>query len=132
MKKSIHTYDFQPLVAGAIVFVIIIILLAFKKNGGDRVNVTSPNIIFILADDLGYGDVGCYGQQLINTPNIDRMAKGGLRFTDFYSGSTVCAPSRASLMTGLHTGHVSVRGNGEFPLRAADSVLPQVLKQKGI
>ena len=90
-----------------------------------------PNIIFILADDLGYGDVGCYGQQLIQTPNIDRLARSGMRFTDFYAGSTVCAPSRASLMTGQHTGHVSVRGNGEVPLPAADSILPQVLKQKG-
>jgi arylsulfatase A-like enzyme len=90
-----------------------------------------PNIIFILADDLGYGDVGCYGQQLIQTPNIDRLARSGMRFTDFYAGSTVCAPSRASLMTGRHTGHVSVRGNGEVPLPATDSILPQVLKQKG-
>lgn len=90
-----------------------------------------PNIIFILADDLGYGDIGCYGQQLIKTPNIDKMASGGMKFTNFYAGSTVCAPSRASLMTGQHTGHVSVRGNGEVPLRSADSILPQVLKQNG-
>lgn len=73
-----------------------------------------PNIIFIFADDLGIGDIGCYGQQKIETPNIDRLAKTGLRFTQFYSGSTVCAPSRASFMTGLHTGHTAVRGNKEF------------------
>ena len=90
-----------------------------------------PNIIFILADDLGYGDLGCYGQQLIKTPNIDQMARQGIRFTNFYAGSTVCAPSRASLMTGQHTGHVSIRGNGELPLSSTDSILPQVLKQKG-
>ena len=70
-----------------------------------------PNVVFVLADDLGYGDVGAYGQQLIRTPNLDRMAAEGLRFTDFYAGSTVCAPSRAVLMTGRHMGHVSVRGN---------------------
>ena len=70
-----------------------------------------PNVIFILADDLGYGDLGCYGQQLIQTPNLDRLAKDGTRFTQFYAGSTVCAPSRAVLMTGRHMGHVSVRGN---------------------
>src|SRR5262249_36614218 len=64
-----------------------------------------PNIIFILADDLGYGEVGCYGQQRIKTPNLDRMASEGMRFTQCYAGTTVCAPSRASLMTGLHTGH---------------------------
>src|ERR1051325_3333951 len=70
-----------------------------------------PNIIFILADDLGYGDLGCYGQTRIKTPNIDRLAAEGIRFADFYAGSTVCAPSRCALMTGLHTGHNRIRGN---------------------
>src|SRR2546428_4744865 len=70
-----------------------------------------PSIIFILADDLGYGDLGCYGQTRIKTPNIDKLAAEGIRFTDFYAGSTVCAPSRATLMTGLHSGHNTIRGN---------------------
>ncbi len=70
-----------------------------------------PNIIFILADDLGYGDLGCYGQQKIKTPNLDRMAAQGMRFTQVYAGSTVCAPSRCALMTGKHTGHCRIRGN---------------------
>ncbi|HSD28645.1 MAG TPA: sulfatase-like hydrolase/transferase, partial [Vicinamibacteria bacterium] len=70
----------------------------------------TPNVVFILADDLGYGDVGVHGQRLVRTPNIDRLAAQGLRFTDFYAGSTVCAPSRAVLMTGRHTGHASVAG----------------------
>jgi arylsulfatase A-like enzyme len=74
----------------------------------------TPNIIFILADDLGYGDVGCYGQQKIKTPNIDALAKSGIKFTQFYSGSTVCGPARASFMTGLHTGHTPIRGNKTF------------------
>jgi arylsulfatase A-like enzyme len=90
-----------------------------------------PNIIFILADDLGYGDINPYGQQKIKTPNLDQLAKEGMRFTDFYAGSTVCAPSRASLMTGQHTGRTYIRGNGELPLRQQDSILPQYLKQKG-
>ncbi|MFN0086950.1 MAG: arylsulfatase [Blastocatellia bacterium] len=77
----------------------------------DSAAARPPNVIFILADDLGYGDLGCYGQALIRTPNLDRMAAEGMRFTQFYAGSTVCAPSRAVLMTGKHTGHVSVRGN---------------------
>src|SRR5450759_2585587 len=91
-----------------------------------------PNIIFILADDLGYGDIGCYGQQKIATPNIDRLAKMGVKFTDFYSGSTVCAPARCSFMTGLHTGHATIRGNvtikpeGQFPL--PDSVTTIAVK----
>ncbi|MDR1525688.1 MAG: arylsulfatase [Tannerella sp.] len=70
-----------------------------------------PNIIYILADDLGYGDLGCYGQKIIQTPHIDRLAKEGIRFTQFYSGCTVSAPSRSSLVTGLHTGHAPIRGN---------------------
>jgi arylsulfatase A-like enzyme len=70
-----------------------------------------PNIIFILADDLGYGELGCYGQQKIATPHLDRMAAEGMRFTQFYAGSTVCAPSRSVLMTGQHLGHTRVRGN---------------------
>ena len=73
-----------------------------------------PNIIFILCDDMGYGDLGCYGQQYISTPNLDRMAAEGMRFTQAYAGSPVSAPSRASLMTGQHTGHTKVRGNKEY------------------
>lgn len=73
--------------------------------------IETPNIVYILADDLGYGDLGCYGQKHFETPNIDRMAAEGMRFTQHYSGSTVCAPSRCALMTGLHTGHTAVRDN---------------------
>src|SRR2546428_5825273 len=90
-----------------------------------------PSIIFILADDLGYGDLGCYGQTRIKTPNLDQLAAEGVRFTDFYAGSTVCAPSRCALMTGLHTGHALVRGNLALPLRAGDVTVAEVLKQAG-
>lgn len=91
-----------------------------------------PNIVFILADDLGYGEVGCYGQKLIQTPNIDRLAKEGMRFTQFYAGCHVCAPSRSTLMTGLHTGHTPVRNNGGYRyLYAEDVTIPEVLKQAG-
>lgn len=71
-----------------------------------------PNLIYILADDLGYGDLGCYGQTVLKTPHLDRMAAEGVRFTRHYAGSTVCAPSRCVWMTGLHTGHARIRGNG--------------------
>jgi arylsulfatase A-like enzyme len=90
-----------------------------------------PNIVFILADDLGYGDVGCYGQERIRTPRIDRMASEGMRFTQCYAGSSVCAPSRCTLMTGLHTGHCLVRGNAQMPLRPEDRTVAEVLKQAG-
>lgn len=76
-----------------------------------------PNVIFIIADDLGYGDLSCYGQKHFKTPHLDRVAKEGVRFTDHYSGSTVCAPSRSCLMTGRDTGHTGIRANGEFALR---------------
>jgi arylsulfatase A-like enzyme len=90
-----------------------------------------PSIIFILADDLGYGDLGCYGQTKIKTPNLDRLAAEGMRFTSFYAGSTVCAPSRCALMTGLDTGHAYIRGNGAVPLRPQDVTVAEVLKRAG-
>jgi len=104
-----------------------------KKN-------SAPNIIYILADDLGIGDLGCYGQKVIKTPNIDKLAAQGIRFTNHYSGSTVCAPSRSVLMTGQHTGHTSIRDNkggavegaeGNFPMSANSVTIAELLKQKG-
>jgi arylsulfatase A-like enzyme len=94
-----------------------------------------PNIIFILADDLGYGDIGCFGQKLIKTPNIDQLAKQGTRFTQCYAGSTVCAPSRCALMTGQHTGHGRIRGNGNKAegsvLQPNDVTVAKILKESG-
>lgn len=90
-----------------------------------------PNIIFILADDMGYGDTEPYGQKIIKTPNISKLANEGMTFTDFYAGSTVCAPSRASLLTGQHTGQTKVRGNGEFPLEKNKKIFPELLKEAG-
>jgi len=96
-----------------------------------------PNIIYIMADDLGYGDLSCYGQQKFETPNIDRLATEGMQFTQHYSGSTVCAPSRCSLITGMHTGHTVVRGNrevkpeGQTPLPAGTPTLPGLLQKAG-
>lgn len=86
-----------------------------------------PNIVFILADDLGYGDLGCYGQQQIQTPNIDQLARDGVRFTQFYTGCPVCAPARDTLMTGQHTGHTVLRGNAKIDLRPEDTTVAQVL-----
>jgi len=97
-----------------------------------------PNIIFVLADDLGYGDLGCYGQKKINTPNLDSMAAEGMRFTQHYAGNTVCAPSRCTLMTGRHTGHCYVRGNmagpggfGELPIPDETVTAAELLKEAG-
>jgi arylsulfatase A-like enzyme len=91
-----------------------------------------PNIIYILADDLGLGDLGCYGQRVLKTPHIDRLAAEGMRFTQHYSGSTVCAPSRSSLLEGLHTGHTSVRGNSDGQhLDPARTTLAEALRDVG-
>ena len=112
----------------------------------------SPNVIFILCDDLGYGDIGAYGQQYIRTPRLDSMASQGIRFTQAYAGSPVSAPSRATLMTGQHTGHTEVRGNkeywknapmiqygkseefatvGQHPYDTARMILPEIMKRQG-
>jgi arylsulfatase A len=100
---------------------------------------TPPNVVLIVADDLGYAEVGCYGQKLIRTPSVDRMAAGGMRFTQVYSGSPVCAPSRCVLMTGKHTGRAAVRDNrqhrkgeeGQHPLPADEVTVAELLKGRG-
>lgn len=105
--------------------------LAFAGLNASARADARPNIIYILADDLGYGDLGCYGQKDIQTPNIDRLAAEGIRFTQHYAGSTVCAPSRCALMTGLHTGHCHIRGNQRVNLRPEDVTVAKVLKEAG-
>ena len=106
-------------------------------------NIDKPNIIFILADDLGYGELGCYGQTKIKTPNLDRLAQQGMRFTQHYSGSPVCAPSRCTLLTGKHTGHAYIRANkemggwgpdepeGQLPLPANTTTIATLLQSQG-
>ena len=96
-----------------------------------------PNFIYLMLDDAGYGDLSCYGQQKFETPNIDRLARHGMRFTQHYSGSTVCAPTRCCLMTGMHTGHSYVRGNraakpeGQAPMPADIVTIPRLLRKRG-
>jgi arylsulfatase A-like enzyme len=107
-----------------------------KERGSIKIP-EKPNIIYILADDLGYGDLGIYGQDKFSTPNIDRLAASGILFTRHYAGSTVCAPSRSSLMTGLHTGHTPIRGNqevkpeGQTPLPQRSFTIAELLNEEG-
>lgn len=108
--------------SGLILLALLFGAAPFSFTQTARRNAQTPNVIFILADDLGYGDLGSYGQKLIQTPNLDRLAKEGMRFTQFYAGSTVCAPSRAVLMTGKHMGHVSIRGNAGRENMAAQTL----------
>ncbi|MCP4175110.1 MAG: arylsulfatase [Fuerstiella sp.] len=107
------------------------ITLALLLIVTDSANAEKPNIVYILADDAGYGDFGCYGSTLLPTPSIDRMASEGMRFTRHYAGCTVCAPSRCVLMTGLHTGHCRVRGNSPGLLLDEDITIAEVLKKAG-
>ena len=114
-----------------------LLVLLVTTAFADAAEPRQPNIIFILSDDLAQGDVGCYGQKLIRTPNLDRMAAEGTRYTQAYCGTTVCAPSRASLLTGLHSGHSPIRANrevqpeGQKPLPQETVTVAQVLKTAG-
>ena len=113
------------------------LVLTLALYQGTSYGADKPNVIFIMADDLGYGDLGCFGQKRIKTPNLDRMAAEGMRFTDFYAGTTVCAPSRCVLMTGQHTGRCWVRGNASAEniesqaLRDQDKTIAEVFKDAG-
>jgi len=107
-----------------------------RSTGSESENTASPNIIYILADDLGWGDLGFLGQEKFSTPNIDRMAEQGMFFSQHYSGSTVCAPSRAVLFTGLHTGHAPIRGNkgmngGGYPIADTIPMMSEMFREQG-
>ena len=117
-----------------------LLVIAIIISGGCKPSESEPekpNIIYIMADDMGYADAGCYGSASISTPNLDRMATEGMRFTDHYAGTSVCAPSRCVLMTGLHTGHAVVRGNkeadpyGQFPIPDKTLTVAELLKEAG-
>jgi arylsulfatase A-like enzyme len=114
-----------------------LIVAACQTCNANEARDSRPNLIWIMADDLGYGELGCYGQQIIQTPQLDKMAAEGVRFLQFYAGATVCAPSRSVLMTGLHHGRTRVRGNA-FPedsgpqmLRGDDLTVAEVLQSVG-
>ena len=123
---------------------LLLVSFSCKNQGNEGNKAVQPNIIFIMADDLGYGDLGSYGQEVIQTPHLDRMAREGMRFTNVYTGAPVCAPSRSVLLTGKHAGHTTVRGNfgiggvrglgggeGRVPLLAQDTTIAEVLQSAG-
>lgn len=132
MTKSLFSH--KPLTLRLIALAIVPLLLLCAPA---RSQTKYPNVIFILADDLGYGDLSCYGQKHFRTPNIDRLATEGLKFTNHYSGSPVCAPSRSALMTGLHSGHTYIRGNkevkpeGQWPLPDEAFTTMELMKSAG-
>src|SRR5688572_23349489 len=112
MRPSMNMRKFFQFVKSTSVFAMLLGFVCIHADAKESREPRKPNIVFILADDLGYGNVGAYGQKKILTPNIDKLAAEGMKFTQFYSGSHVCAPSRSTLMTGQHTGHTAVRANG--------------------
>jgi arylsulfatase A-like enzyme len=119
-------------------FIILFLFGSFScQKVAEKKSETPPNVIFILADDLGYGDLGFLGQQYTETPNIDRLAAEGLFFSHHYAGSTVCAPSRSALLTGLHTGHTPIRGNsevqpeGQYPMADTLMTISKIFKEAG-
>ena len=121
-------------------FIILLCALPLADCSSVREPEIAPNILFLLADDMGYGELGCYGQEIIRTPEIDGLAATGMRFTDFYAGTSVCSPSRAVLMTGKHAGHATIRGNNGYfadhiwtrvPLDKDEATLGEILKKAG-
>lgn len=128
MKTTLNSLK---LIFGCFIFILFGCGPKTSKEKTLSIEEDKPNIVFIMADDLGIGDIGVYGQNIIQTPNIDQMAVKGIKFENFYAGSTVCAPSRAALLTGQHTGNTEVRGNGEFPLDSNKRIIPEILKDQG-
>lgn len=137
MKEIKPKNPVLPLQILLFIFLVSAFLVSACTAESPKSQIQRPNIIYILADDLGYGDLGSYGQENIKTPNLDRMVEEGMRFTQHYSGSTVCAPARSILMTGLHSGHAPIRGNnevlpiGQYPLQYGTQTIPKVLKKAG-
>ena len=131
-NKNMNIYK-TLLVAG----VSLLLGISCQGEQKEKSDLKKTNIIYILADDMGYGDLGCYGQKIIETPNLDKMAQEGIRFTNHYTGSTVCAPSRCALMTGKHTGHSFIRGNremkpeGQMPMPPDTRTVAHSLQQAG-
>ena len=126
----------RMLVVGALLLFAIMGNRRDTATGVEHQAAPPPNILLIQADDLGYGDLSVYGQARFTTPALDQLARDGIRFTQYYAGSTVCAPSRTALMTGLHTGHAWIRGNGgmpggDVPLRLEDVTMAEVLRDAG-
>lgn len=132
--SSVLPFSISPLTA---LLCSVLLCTCDRAPGANTEKVVPMNIVYILADDLGYGDLSCYGQQQFSTPNIDGLAAKGMRFTQHYSGSTVCAPSRSALLTGLHSGHTYIRGNkevkpeGQHPLPDSIVTLAEALQDQG-
>ncbi len=107
---------------------LLFVLLAWTA---DAVSAERPNIVYVMADDLGYGDLGCFGQKRIKTPNIDRLAAEGMRLTDHYAGHTVCRPSRIVLLTGKHTGHTPISSNAQYMLKEGERTVTSLMQKAG-
>ena len=110
---------------------LLLFILSIASSIAQSNKTRPPNLIYIMADDLGYGDLGCFGQKTIKTPNLDKMASEGLRFTSYYAGNTVCRPSRLSLWTGKHMGHTPISSNANYHFKPSDITVSELLKSRG-
>jgi arylsulfatase len=146
---SLTVFEFSRHVSSLAILASLAVNFVCASNQTHAADPKPPNIVLIMADDLGYGELGCYGQKIIKTPRIDQLAREGLRFTQYYCGSPVCAPSRCTLMTGKHTGHAAIRNNkqpqgmaklreefawetpGQQPLPASEVTIAELLRTKG-
>src|SRR5262249_30877414 len=133
LRSPLAHWFLRSLALGRSIPVATCVCLVTPSHAADRV----PNIVYIMADDLGYADIGPFGQKKIHTPNLDRFAREGTCFDQFYPGGSVCSPTRTTLMTGLHTGHAWIRGNhgnaglSRVPLRPQDLTVAELLKSAG-
>lgn len=134
---NIYRINFKITIGFLLYLGVILSSCSENKTKKEQNKNQKPNIVYILADDLGYGDLSCYGQDHFQTPNIDRLAREGMQFTQHYAGSTVCAPSRSSLMTGQHTGKTFIRGNkgmepeGQYPIASSIVTIAELLQDAG-
>jgi len=110
---------------------LLLFILSICSTASQIDKTRPPNLIYIMADDLGYGDLGCFGQKTIKTPNLDKMASEGIRFTSYYAGNTVCRPSRLSLWTGKHMGHTPISSNANYHFKPSDITVSELLKSRG-
>jgi len=110
---------------------LLLFILSIYSTASQIDKTRPPNLIYIMADDLGYGDLGCFGQKTIKTPNLDKMASEGIRFTSYYAGNTVCRPSRLSLWTGKHMGHTPISSNANYHFKPSDITVSELLKSRG-
>jgi len=130
-RRSFPRHLLHRITTLAISAVVVLVAQVIYTQPVNADQASRPNIVLLMADDLGYGDLGCFGQARIETPNLDRLASAGMRLTSYYAGCTVCRPSRLSLWTGLHTGHTAIDSNARYVFQPGDTTVAEILQDAG-